>query len=143
MREAIEQAELALREGEVPVGAVVVCGGQPVGRGRNRKECLGDPTAHAEMEALREAARTLGRWRLVDCTLYATLEPCPMCMGAMLAARIGRLVFGCRDPKAGAAVSLYRLAGDERLNHRFEVAEGVLAEGSAGLLRKFFQQRRG
>jgi tRNA(adenine34) deaminase len=143
MRQALELAEEAFAEGEVPVGALVVYQEAVVGRGRNRKEQLADPTAHAEMEALRQAAHDLGRWRLGDCTLYATLEPCPMCMGALLAARIQRLVFGCRDPKAGAAVSLYRLADDGRLNHRFEVTEGVLGEEAAELLRRFFRQRRG
>jgi tRNA(adenine34) deaminase len=142
MRTALEEARRAFAEGEVPVGAVVVYDGREAGRGRNAKEESGDPTAHAEVEALRRAAKNLGRWRLTGCTVYVTLEPCPMCIGAMLSARITRLVFGCADPKAGAAVSLYRLANDARFNHRIEVTGGVMADEASGLLRQFFRHRR-
>ncbi|RLB59174.1 MAG: tRNA-specific adenosine deaminase [Deltaproteobacteria bacterium] len=142
MREALQEAHRAFAEQEVPVGAVVVCDGRVVGRGRNRKEALRDPTAHAEVLALRQAAHHLDRWRLSGCSLVVTLEPCPMCMGAMISARIERLVFACPDPKSGAARSLYQLGQDERFNHRFEVVGGVLAEPAAELLRRFFRQRR-
>jgi len=140
---ALEQARLAASEQEVPVGAVVVYDDRVIGRGRNRKESERDPTAHAEMTAIRQAAATLGRWRLDGCTLYATLEPCPMCMGATISARIDRLVFGCTDPKAGAVVSLYEMANDPRLNHRVEVLQGVGAEEAAELLTSFFRRVRG
>ena len=143
MQEALNEAARAFEAGEVPVGAVVVLNGRVVGRGGNRKESGRDPTAHAEMIAIRQAAAELGRWRLSGCTIYATLEPCPMCVGAMLSARLDRLVFGCRDPKAGAVASLFELAGDERLNHRIEVREGVAADQAAELLRSFFRLRRG
>ncbi len=143
MQEALGEAARAFEAGEVPVGAVVVLDGRVVGRGRNRKESGLDPTAHAEMIAIRQAAAELGRWRLSGCTLYATLEPCPMCVGAMLSARIDRLVFGCRDPKAGAVRSLFELAADSRLNHRIEVREGIGADQAAELLRSFFRLRRG
>ena len=139
---ALEQARLAFERAEVPVGAVVICDGELVGAGANAREGRRDPTAHAEMLALRRAAAHLGRWRLTGCTLYVTLEPCPMCAGALIAARIDRLVFGCPDPKAGAVASLYQLAADPRLNHRFAVAGGVRADEAAALLRGFFQQRR-
>ena len=142
MRQALEQAAMAYAEEEVPVGAVVVCGERVVGRGRNSKERSHDPTAHAEIEAIREAAGRLGRWRLTGCTMVVTLEPCPMCMGAIWAARMDGVVFGCRDPRSGAALSLYRIGEDRRLNHRVEVVEGVLAEESAELLKSFFAQRR-
>jgi len=140
---ALEQARLAASEQEVPVGAVVVYDDRVIGRGRNRKESERDPTAHAEMTAIRQAAATLGRWRLDGCTLYATLEPCPMCMGAIISARIDRLVFGCTDPKAGAVVSLYEMANDPRLNHRVEVLQGVGAEEAAEILTSFFRRVRG
>jgi len=142
MGRALEQGRLAYELGEVPVGAVVVCDGAVVGAGANARESRRDPTAHAEMLALRRAAARLGRWRLKGCTLYVTLEPCPMCAGAMVAARIDRLVFGCSDPKAGAIESLYQLAADPRLNHRFAVTGGVCADEAAAMLRSFFQQRR-
>jgi tRNA(adenine34) deaminase len=142
MNLALEEARLAFEEEEVPVGAVVVFEGRAVGRGRNRKEAGNDPTAHAEMAAIQQAAANLGRWRLTGCTLYVTLEPCPMCAGAMLSARIDRLVFGCADPKAGAVRSLYRLADDDRLNHRMVVRDGVLAQEAAALLKAFFVKRR-
>ena len=142
MRQALEVAREAVPLGEVPVGALVVCGGRVVGRAHNRRETANDPTAHAEILALRAAAQRLGSWRLVDCTLYATLEPCPMCVGAAVNARIRRLVYGCTDPKAGAVDTLYRIAEDPRLNHRIEVTAEVLAEEAAGLLRSFFADLR-
>jgi tRNA(adenine34) deaminase len=140
---ALDEARRAFAEEEVPVGAAVVFEGRVVSRGRNAKESSGDPTAHAEMLAIRRAAQALGRWRLSGCTLYVTLEPCPMCIGAMLSARMDRLVFGCTDEKAGAAVTLYDLARDSRMNHRLEVASGVMADEAARLLKDFFRQRRG
>jgi tRNA(adenine34) deaminase len=139
---ALEEARKAFEEEEVPVGAAVVCDGRVVGRGRNAKESAGDPTAHAEVLAIRRAARALGRWRLSGCTLYVTLEPCPMCVGAMISARLDRLVFGCTDEKAGAAVTLYDLARDARMNHQMEVSSGVMAEEAARLLKEFFRMRR-
>ncbi|MFA5844402.1 MAG: tRNA adenosine(34) deaminase TadA [Coriobacteriia bacterium] len=135
---ALEEARLAAAEGEVPIGAVVVCEGAVVARARNRRETDADPTAHAELIAIREASRRLGRWRLSDCTVYATLEPCPMCAGAMHQARVERCVYGAADPKAGAVGTLYDLSSDERLNHRFAVTAGVLADECAALLRDFF-----
>lgn len=142
MRMALEEAEAARREGEVPVGAVVVCSGAVAGRGHNRTIGDCDPTAHAEMVALREAARRAGNHRLPDCSLYVTIEPCAMCAGAVVQARLARLVYGCDDPKAGAVRSLYRIADDLRLNHRTEVSGGVLAEECAEQIRSFFQQKR-
>jgi tRNA(adenine34) deaminase len=142
MRIALEEAATAAAEGEVPIGAVVVCDGAVVARAHNRRENDRDPTAHAETLAISEAARKLGRWRLSDCEVYVTLEPCPMCAGAMHQARIGRLVYGAPDPKAGAAGSLFDLASDERLNHRFDVTSGVLADESAAMLKTFFGRLR-
>ncbi|EYR62208.1 CMP deaminase [Actinotalea ferrariae CF5-4] len=143
MREALAQARLALATDDVPVGAVVVGpGGAVVGRGRNEREATGDPTAHAEVLALRDAARTLGRWRLDDCTLVVTLEPCAMCAGATVLARVPRLVLGAWDPKAGATGSVHDLVRDRRLNHRVEVVGGVLAEECSGLLLDFFAHHR-
>jgi tRNA(adenine34) deaminase len=142
MAEALAEARLAAAEGEVPIGAVVVCEGRIVGRGRNARERLHDPTAHAEILALQEAARTLSRWRLTGATIYATLEPCPMCAGALVNARIDRLVYAVPDPKAGAAGTLFDVPRDPRLNHRVEVASGVLAEECGGLLKEFFRARR-
>jgi tRNA(adenine34) deaminase len=142
MQFALDEAHKALKENEVPVGAVVVCNECVVAREHNAKEQKRDPTAHAEVLALQRAAEYLARWRLSDCSMYVTLEPCPMCMGAMLAARINRLVFGCIDPKAGAAETLYHLGCDPRLNHFFSVKSGVLAEQCAELLRNFFRGRR-
>jgi tRNA(adenine34) deaminase len=138
MREALAEAERALAHADVPVGAVAVRDTAIVGRGHNRKEADGDPTAHAEMIALREAARTLGGWRLVGVTLYCTLEPCPMCAGAMVSARLPRLVYGVDDPKAGAAGSVVELLRDPRLNHRVTVIRGVLAEEAQALMARFF-----
>jgi len=142
MRQALEEARAAAAIGEVPIGAVVVCDGQVVAVGSNRREIDADPTAHAEMIAVREAARVLGRWRLEGCTVYVTLEPCPMCAGALHAARVDRCVYGAVDPKAGALGTLYDIASDERLNHRYDVVAGVLADESAALLREFFMRLR-
>ncbi len=140
---AIGQARQALKRDEVPVGAVVVSpSGDVVGTGHNLRESLVDPTAHAEIMALREAGEAIGDWRLVGCSVYVTVEPCPMCAGALVNARIQKLVFGVRDPKAGAVVSLFSLASDDRLNHRFEVVEGVRESECAGLLREFFRRLR-
>src|SRR5512138_2134142 len=143
MQEALRLAREAAAAGEVPVGAVALHEGKVVGRGRNAREAAADPTAHAELLAIQEAARTLGRWRLSGVTLVVTLEPCAMCAGAMVLARIDRLVFGAPDPKAGCVGSLQDLSADPRLNHRFEVERGVLAEEAGELLRGFFRARRG
>ena len=142
MRLALKEAERAFEEGEVPVGAVVVKDGVLVGRGRNAAERLGDPTAHAEILAVSAACEALGTKFLDGCTLYVTLEPCPMCAGALVWARLSRLVFGALDEKAGAVETLYRIGQDDRLNHRIEVVGGVEAEAAADLLRAFFRQRR-
>lgn len=138
MREAIAEAKRAQARGEVPVGAVVVQEGAIIARGRNEREISQDPTTHAEMIAIREAARILGSWRLTDTTLYVTLEPCPMCAGALVNARVPRVVWGCNDPKAGATETLYAIGSDPRLNHRFECVPGVLADECSGLLTGFF-----
>jgi tRNA(adenine34) deaminase len=142
MREALAEAERAGAIGEVPIGAVVVRGGEVIGRGHNRRETDGDPLAHAELLAIREAARRMGGWRLTECTLYCTLEPCPMCAGALVNSRVERLVYGAADPKAGWCGTLGNLVQDPRLNHRLEVTAGVLAEESAALLRGFFASLR-
>jgi tRNA(adenine34) deaminase len=142
MREAIAEATHAFQKGDVPVGAVAVRDDQIIGRGHNRKEELKDPTAHAEMIALQEAARTLGGWRLIGVTLYCTMEPCPMCAGAMVQARLPRLVYAVDDPKAGAAGSVMDLLRNEQLNHRVEVIAEVLAEEVEELTREFFQELR-
>ena len=142
MRLALEMAVRAADVGEVPVGAVVVSGGQVVGRAANGREASADPTAHAEVLALREAASAFRAWRLVGASLYVTLEPCPMCAGALLAARVSRLVFGASDPKAGACGSLYNLCADPRLNHEVAVTRGLLGEESARLLSAWFSARR-
>jgi tRNA(adenine34) deaminase len=143
MREAIAEAEAAAALGEVPVGAVVVVGGEIVGRGGNRRESAKDPTAHAEMLAIRQAALAVGGWRLVGATLYVTQEPCPMCAGAIVNARVERVVFGCDNPKAGAVKTLYRLLEDERLNHRVTVEQSSeMAEECGALLTKFFSELR-
>lgn len=139
---ALEQARLAATEGEVPIGAVLVCDGAVVAHGRNARESAADPTAHAEMIAIREGAERLGRWRLSGCTLYVTLEPCPMCAGALVNARIDRLVYGAADPKAGATGTLYDLSADARLNHSFEVRGGVLEQECGQILKEFFQGLR-
>jgi len=142
MESALTEARLAAEAGEVPIGAVVVREGGVLGRGHNRRETDGDPLAHAEILAIRQAARAVGGWRLTGCTLYVTLEPCAMCAGALVAARIDRLVYGPADPKAGFCGTLGNLVQDPRLNHRLEVAQGVLAEECAGLLRGFFADLR-
>jgi tRNA(adenine34) deaminase len=144
MQAALEQARLALESADVPVGAVVVDEtGVVIGAGRNRREADRDPTAHAEVVALRQAAAKRGSWRLEGCTLVVTLEPCTMCAGAVVSARVDRLVFGADDPKAGAVGSLWDVVRDRRLNHRPEVVRGVAAEESAALLRGFFASHRG
>jgi len=143
MQEALELARAAGDRGEVPVGAVALHDGAVVGRGANAREAARDPTAHAELLALQEAARTLGRWRLSGVTLVVTLEPCAMCTGAMVLARIDRLVYGAADPKAGAAGSLIDLTADPRLNHRFPVERGLRAEECGAVLKEFFRARRG
>jgi tRNA(adenine34) deaminase len=142
MREALREAEAAARVGEVPIGAVVVHEGRVLARAKNRRETDRDPTAHAEVLALREAARALGSWRLSGCALVVTLEPCFMCAGALVNARVDRLVFGAADLKAGAVGSLADVCRDPRLNHRVAVTGGVLARESAALLRSFFAARR-
>ncbi len=144
MLEALTEARKAAAEGEVPVGAVLVGPDGVLARGRNAREATGDPTAHAEMMAIQAAVDPASktRWRLSGTTLYVTLEPCVMCMGAIVQARIERLVFGCTDPKGGAAQTLYTLGDDGRLNHRVEVVGGVLAEESSQLLRSFFARLR-
>ena len=142
MRLALEEAEVAAAEGEVPIGAVVVCGGEVVARAHNRRETDADPSAHAEFAAMVAAARALGRWRLTGCTVYVTLEPCLMCAGLMVNARVDRCVYGAADPKGGAVGTLYDVSHDERLNHEFEVTSGVLADEAATLLRDFFRARR-
>ncbi len=138
MRLALAEAERAAADREVPVGCIVVREGAVVGRGRNRRVCLGDPLAHAELLAIREAARAIGGWRLSGCTLFVTLEPCAMCAGALVASRLDRLVFGTRDPKGGFCGSLGDLVRDPRLNHRLSVTEGILAEECSRLLKRFF-----
>ncbi len=142
MRQALDEAHAALVHDDVPIGAVVVQGGRVIGRGHNERERLGDPTAHAEVTALRAASAALGSWRVLDATLYVTLEPCAMCAGAIVLARVPRVVFGTTDPKAGAAGSVLDVLGDPRLNHRPQVTGGVLADDCAGLLREFFAARR-
>jgi tRNA(adenine34) deaminase len=139
---ALREAERVLAHGDVPVGAVVVLGDEILAAAGNERELRGDPTAHAEMLALRAAAASLHTWRLDGATVYATLEPCAMCAGALVQARVARLVYGPQDPKAGAALSLYNLPQDPRLNHVVEVSPGVLEEECAGLLRAFFSNRR-
>lgn len=143
MRLALEEAKAAPAHGDVPVGAVVLQRGVVLAGAHNRREVDQDPTAHAELLVLRMAARALGSWRLEECTLYVTLEPCTMCAGAMVLARLPRLVYGATDPKAGAAGSLYDLTREPRLNHRVELTAGVLGEECAALLRTFFVVRRG
>jgi tRNA(adenine34) deaminase len=142
MRTALEEARRGLAAGEVPVGAVVVLDGAVAGRAHNAPVALADPTAHAEVLALREAGRKTGNYRLTGATVYATVEPCAMCCGALLHGRVARLVYGARDPKAGAVESLYRLLDDPRLNHRVATQGGVLAAECAALLREFFESRR-
>lgn len=142
MREALAEARQAAEHGDVPVGAIAVREGQIVGRGHNRREQAADPTAHAELLAMRAAAQTLGGWRLVGVTLYCTLEPCAMCAGAMVNARLPHVVWAANDPKAGAGGSVLELLNHERLNHRVTVTRGVLAAESAEMLRAFFADLR-
>ena len=144
MRLAIEQARLALQSDEVPIGCVIRHDptDRIIGQGFNRRETDHDPTAHAEIIAMRQASRELGHWRLIDCTMAVTLEPCPMCAGAIVNARLPRLIYGCGDPKAGAVRTLYRICDDERLNHRVQIAEGILADECAQLLQEFFRKQR-
>ena len=142
MRLALEEARLAAAEGEVPIGAVVACGGEVVARAHNRRETDHDPSAHAEFSAMVAASQALGRWRLTGCTVYVTLEPCLMCAGLMINARVDRCVYGASDPKGGALGTLYDVSHDARLNHAFEVRAGVLADECANELRAFFRARR-
>jgi tRNA(adenine34) deaminase len=142
MEEALDLARRSLKYEDVPVGALVVQHGRVIGRGYNQREQLQDPTAHAEMIALSAAAAHIGHWRLEDCTLYVTLEPCPMCAGALVQSRVGRLVYGAADPKTGACESLFTITTDARLNHQVDTVAGVLAEPCAELLREFFRRRR-
>ncbi len=142
MQAALAEALIARDKGEVPIGAVVVFNGGIISRGHNLRETSNDPTTHAEMVAIREAAQAIGHWRLLETTLYVTLEPCVMCMGAIILARIPRLVYACRDPRAGAVGSIYDLSRDERFNHRVEVSEGVLGEECSAMLSGFFRELR-
>jgi tRNA(adenine34) deaminase len=142
MRLALREAEQALEHDDVPIGAVVVREGEVIGAGHNERELRSDPTAHAEMIALREAARTLHSWRVLDAVMYVTLEPCAMCAGAVVLARVPRVIYGTADPKAGAAGSVFDVLGEPRLNHRPQVAGGLLAGECADLLRAFFAPRR-
>jgi tRNA(adenine34) deaminase len=142
MRMALEEAVHAFDKGEVPVGALVVRGGEIIGRAHNLRETTKDPSAHAEILALRAATRVSDSWRLLDTTLYVTKEPCIMCSGALINSRISRLVYGCRDSKAGGVDSVYHLLTDERLNHQVEVVSGVLENESVALLQRFFKERR-
>ncbi len=143
MRLALQEAAAAAVHGDVPIGAVVVRDGKVIAARHNERELTGDPTAHAEVLAIRDAAAEVGHWRLLDCTLYVTLEPCAMCAGALVNARIGRLVYAATDPKGGAVASLYELCSDPRLNHRLPVVAGLHAEQAGELLRSFFADRRG
>ena len=142
MRRALDEARAAERHGDVPIGAVVVRDGEIIASRHNERELTGDPTAHAEVLALRDAAAVVGHWRLTDCTLVVTLEPCAMCAGAIVNARVGRIVYGTADPKAGAVRSLFAIADDVRLNHRAVVESGALEQECGDLLRAFFRARR-
>ena len=142
MYEALVEAQKAFAKGEIPIGAVIVRDGEILARDHNRREELHDPTAHAEILVMRQAGKILGGWRLPQTTLYVTIEPCPMCAGALVQARVERVVFGAWDDKAGAVESLYNIASDKRLNHRLEITGGVLAEEAKVLMRQFFQMRR-
>ncbi|HHT21271.1 MAG TPA: nucleoside deaminase [Tissierellia bacterium] len=142
MRLALEEAKKAFLKDEVPIGAIAIVGDEVIARAHNLKETNHDATHHAELLLLQECARILGRWRLTDVTIYATIEPCIMCMGAMSHARIKRLVYGARDEKFGGAHSLYQIAHDERLNHRFEVEEGILADEASQIMKDFFKRKR-
>ena len=142
MRLALDQAAAAVAHDDVPIGAVIVRDGVVIAARHNERELTGDPTAHAEVLAIRDAAHVVGHWRLLDCTLYVTLEPCVMCAGALVNARIGRVVFAAADPKAGAVVSLYEVCNDPRLNHRPPVTPGIQADQAGAMLRAFFAARR-
>ncbi|MFN3190806.1 MAG: tRNA adenosine(34) deaminase TadA [Aureliella sp.] len=142
MKQALGLAVHAMESDEVPVGAIITQGSRVVGSGWNQRESLHDPTAHAEMIAITQAAASISDWRLENCTLYVTLEPCPMCAGAILQSRVARVVYGASDPKAGAVDSLYRLLDDPRLNHRSQVTAGVMAEDCGALLTHFFREKR-
>lgn len=142
MKAALAQADIALENGDVPIGAVIVYENQIIAKGFNQRHKLNDPTAHAEIIAITAAAEHIGNWRLHGCTIYATLEPCCMCAGALVLARIDRLVYGCEDPKAGAVKSLYNIVQDARLNHRLEVRGGVLADECSTILSDFFRKKR-
>ncbi len=139
---ALEEAKKALALKEVPIGAVLVCGDEVIGRGHNLRETTGDPTAHAEMIAIREAAERVGNWRLEATTMYVTIEPCPMCAGALILARVAQLVYGASDPKAGACGSLFNLVEDERFNHRVKTIGGIRAQECSGLMQHFFRNLR-
>ena len=143
MRLALDEARAAFEQEEVPVGAVIVCGESVIGTGFNQRETLNDPTAHAEMIAITQAAETLGSWRLLDCTMYVTLEPCPMCAGAIVQSRIPRVVYGTTDPKGGACHTLYQITDDDRLNHKATVLGGVMQEDCRAILQEFFRMQRG
>ncbi|WP_407083093.1 tRNA adenosine(34) deaminase TadA [Paenibacillus aurantius] len=142
MREALKEAEKAKALGEVPIGAVVVKNGQVIGRGHNLRETSYDPTSHAEMLAIREASGRLGAWRLLDCRLYVTLEPCPMCAGAIVQSRVPHVIYGTPDPKAGCAGTLMNLLQEPRFNHRVEITAGVLQEECSSMLSRFFRELR-
>lgn len=142
MRLALDQARLAYEQGEVPVGAVIVLGESIIGEGHNQREALNDPTAHAEMIAITQAAESIGSWRLLDCTLYVTLEPCPMCAGAIVQARLPRVIYGTPDPKAGACHTLYQITSDTRLNHSAVSIGGVLQVDCSRILQEFFAEQR-
>ena len=142
MHQALQQSRIAFDEGEVPVGAVICFQDRVIAEAYNHREALNDPTAHAEMIAITQAAATLGTWRLLDCTLYVTLEPCPMCAGAIVQARIPRVIYGAADPKAGAAHSLYQITSDPRLNHQATVVGGVLQDECRKILQEFFARQR-
>lgn len=142
IRQAIEAARIAQDNGDVPIGAVVVFKNRIIAKGYNQREQLNDPTAHAEIIALTAASAEIGSWRLSGCTMYVTLEPCPMCAGALVLARMDRLVYGCDDPKTGAVKSLYNICNDPRLNHRIEVTSGILADQCCEQLQNFFAKRR-
>jgi tRNA(adenine34) deaminase len=142
MSRAMREAEIAEERGDVPIGCVIVHENRIIGKAHNQREQLNDPTAHAEMIAITQAAAFLETWRLHGCTIYVTLEPCPMCAGALVLSRLDRLVYGCDDPKTGAAGSLYNIVEDERLNHNLPVTSGVMAEECSFQLRDFFQKKR-
>lgn len=142
MQQAIAEAKAAREHGDVPIGAIVAIGEEVIGRGRNERELLQDPTAHAEILALRQAATAVGSWRVLDATLYVTLEPCSMCAGAIVLSRVPRVIYAATDPKAGACGSVIDVTGEERFNHRPEVLGGLLADECGDLLREFFAAKR-